>query len=410
MLVQILLFCYVFAFYVGGISISILMMFPLFVYAIFNTDYLKCIYYVSLTKYIRNVLAFYLLIVFLSLFYPVLYGTYDMSFFRIIAAQLIHIIAAIPFFAYLLFKKITYKELERDFIKIFIWQTLIQLVVVNSKVLGDVILYFNHFDPTIVVGIGSNIRGKALSAATTYHLSMAYGICFIIYVKHYLNKAISFLDIFVGVLLFIGIFFAGRSGFVGCAVAFLGYQFYIRNSMLDKIVPVFKVLINVLIICVFCGVLLYYFIPDFYKMVVKQILPYAFEFLYSMDKSGGIEMASTNRLGEMWTESDFNYWDFIIGSGKYSNADGSYYMHVDPGILRHTLFMGVFGYIVLMLYQLCLLPVYRMIGKDRYYYYLVLIFLFVMELKAVNIGVNKFAFAICLLFSFSYFYLKPAEE
>lgn len=48
-------------------------------------------------------------------------------------------------------------------------------------------------------------------------------------------------------------------------------------------------------------------------------------------KSGQIETASTNHLMEMWNR-DFNYVEFLIGSGRYSYENGAYYMHVDPGI------------------------------------------------------------------------------
>ena len=62
----------------------------------------------------------------------------------------------------------------------------------------------------------------------------------------------------------------------------------------------------------------------------------------------------------MWNR-DFNYVEFLIGSGRYSYENGAYYMHVDPGILRHTLFMGIGGYLCLLFYQLILLPFGRWI-------------------------------------------------
>ena len=84
-----------------------------------------------------------------------------------------------------------------------------------SPSLGELILYFNKFDTKAVQGIGSNIRGKALSAATTYHLSLVYGVAFIIYIKEFLCKKISIKYVLIGLFVFVGIFFAGRTGFVG---------------------------------------------------------------------------------------------------------------------------------------------------------------------------------------------------
>ena len=57
-----------------------------------------------------------------------------------------------------------------------------------------------------MVGPGSMIRGKALSAATTYHLSLVYGIGFIIYIKEFLSQKISLTNVFIGLLIFVGIF------------------------------------------------------------------------------------------------------------------------------------------------------------------------------------------------------------
>ena len=91
--------------------------------------------------------------------------------------------------------------------------------------------------------------------------------------------------------------------------------------------------------------------------------------------------------------------------------DGTFYKHVDPGILRHMLFMGIVGYGVLVAYQLVLLPAWKMkTFSTKYYYMLILLFLFGMEYKCINIGVNKFAFSISLLLTYSYFYLGGDEH
>lgn len=73
------------------------------------------------------------------------------------------------------------------------------------------------------MGAGSNIRGKALSAATTYHLSLVYGVGFIIYIKEFLSQKISLLNILIGILIFVGIFFTGRTGFVGVIIGLIAF-------------------------------------------------------------------------------------------------------------------------------------------------------------------------------------------
>lgn len=400
----VLLFCYMFAFYVGGISISIGIAFPLFAYALLNKKYLNAIRFVISSKYIIRVAFSLFGILAITLLFPILYGTYDLSFFYIVATQYIHLIAAVPVFAFLKYKDVSYQHVERMFIVIFIVQTIIQLIVLQSRVLGEMILHFNHFEPEKVLGIGSNIRGKALSAATTYHLTIAYGFAFMLYVKYYFNRAINLKILLAGVLIFVGIFFAGRSGFVGCLLAVLGSMVYRSDGFKGKFVAVVKSLLLLLFVLFLLNIILYQFFEDFYQMLLEQILPYAFEFLYSVGDSGKMETQSTNQLLGMW-QNDFNYVEFFLGSGRYTGIDGKYYMHVDPGVLRHTLFMGILGYLCLVVYQLMLLPVVFQQNKDGYYFKLMFLYIFIMDFKGVTLGVNKFVFAICLLLSFSYLYL-----
>lgn len=77
-------------------------------------------------------------------------------------------------------------------------------------------------------------------------------------------------------------------------------------------------------------------------------------------------MGGNNRLKEMWSEN-FQVDELILGSGHYTNSDESYYMNVDPGILRVPLFMGVVGYMLVWIYQLVIFPVWRLKGKTIFY-------------------------------------------
>ena len=404
-LLFILLFCYVFAFYIAGVSISLLICVPLYVFAFLKKDYFFEILNVVKSVYIKNVIIGWVLIINFSIIFPIIYQTWDLSFFQVIAVQMLHIFAAIPVFAYLKYRRYTYQQVEKYFVWIFVLQTLIQCIVLMSPSLGELILYFNKFDTKAVQGIGSNIRGKALSAATTYHLSLVYGVAFIIYIKEFLCKKISIKYVLIGLFVFVGIFFAGRTGFVGVLFGIIGFFLSKKVTLGKKICFIFYSIVTV----GFCLFLLSILSPVFFKLLEEQILPYAFEFFYSIDFSGQMETASTNHLMRMWQE-DFNEMEFLIGSGKYTTEAGGYYMGVDPGILRHLLFMGIIGYILLLCYQLVLLPIHKMSGDARFYYCLILCYWFVMDFKGCTMGSNKFAFAVSLLFSFSYFYLQHESK
>ena len=402
----ILLFCYVFAFYIANISVSILIAAPLYGYALLSKRFLNDIIRVLKSSYLRKVFIGWGILVFLSLLFPVLYGTYDLSFFRVVGAQLLHFVAALPVFAFLKYQNFSYKDVERTFVYLFVVQTIIQCIALMNPVIGEIMLYFNKFDLSQESGgLGSGIRGKALAAATTYHLSLVYGIGFLIYVKEFLSYRISFKNVLIGILIFVGIFFAGRTGFVGVGIGMLAFIFSRRIGLWQKLKMFFYVLIGIFAFILFLD----FAFPEFYELLSERVLPYAFEFIYSLDNSGQIETASTNQLMEMWSNRDFDYFEILLGSGKYTLEDGSYYMGVDPGILRHTLFMGILGYLTLFIYQLLLLPVWRMEGKSKYYYSLILLYLCFMEFKGATIGVNKFVFATALLLSYSYFELKNKQ-
>lgn len=407
---SLLLFCYVFAFYLGSISVSLLIAVPLYAKALLNREFAREIRFVLSTSLLRSVLLLWFVLLFCAFLYPVLFLTFDYSFLRVIGMQGVHIAAALPVLAYLRHEGFTQEKVETCFIAIFVVQTFIQLIVLNNEFLSNAIQAFNRFDPEDLAGAGSNIRGKALSAATTYHLTLAYGVGFIVYVKRLLSEKASLRNICIGVLLFVGIFFAGRSGFVACLIGAVGYLFYNRDTtIVHKLGICIKILLLLtMVICILLAALSVW-TPEFYALLMDTVLPYAFEFFYSVDKSGTMETASTNQLMDMW-KSDFNPLEFVFGSGMYSNPDGTYYMHVDPGVLRHLLFMGIPGYIVLVVYQLYLLPFWKMNGKTRYYSVLILIFILVMDFKGVTVGVNKFIMAITLLLSFLYLYIPQVSK
>lgn len=405
----VVLFCYVFAFYVGGISVSLWIAVPLYLKACLKRDFAKEIILVLSTRLLKRVFKCWLVLVFLAFLYPVMFMTYDYSFFRVIGMQGVHFIAALPVLAYIRHNGFTQEKIEMCFISIFVVQTFIQLIVLNSEFLSAAILPFNRFEPDGLSGMGSDIRGKALSAATTYHLSLAYGVCFIIYLKRLLSVDASLKNLCVGLLIFVGIFFAGRSGFVACLIGFVGYLLYNKGYTVGhKLKVCLKIVLLLTLIIVFLLAVLSVYSADFYNLLMDKVLPYAFEFAYSMDKTGSMETASTNQLAEMW-KGDFNPLELVWGSGWYSNPDGSYYMHVDPGVLRHLLFMGVFGYAALIIYQMALFPFWKMHGKTKFYSALILLFILSLDFKGCTIGTNKFILVITLLLSFTYLYLPKSS-
>lgn len=400
-----LLFCYVFAFYLGPFSVSLLIAIPLYALALMKTEYRKTLKYTITCKYIVRILKIWTIVVILGFLYPVLFLTFDYSFVKVILTQALHFIAAFPVLAYLLYKRYSQDEVETQFVNIFLIQTFIQFIVLSSPNLTDFIRQFNRFNPEDLSGTGSDIRGVALSAATTFHLTLAYGIGFIVYTKHYLSEKVSIKNILMGLILFAGIFCAGRSGFVGCAIAILGLVYFqFHKNFATGALSLVRITIDVMLCIILIMTLISIMMPEFYELLDSKILPYAFEAFENADKTGSFETNSTNQLMRMW-DKGFNPSELIWGSGNFTDSTGKYYMHVDPGILRHLLFFGILGYSLLVLYQLGVIPFTLMKGRNRFFCLLIFLFIVAIDFKGVSIGGNKFMVFIPLLLSFTYLYL-----
>ena len=74
---------------------------------------------------------------------------------------------------------------------------------------------------------------------------------------------------------------------------------------------------------------------------------YLIQPLDSVLVGGDFESSSTDRLDEMYKSQDIKPYLFL-GSGKYTNPDGTYFGHVDAGYLRTLGYYGFFGFLILL--------------------------------------------------------------
>jgi len=372
---------------------------PLFLCVCVNKTWLFSFLRIWGTKFIRRAFIFQIFLIGFSGIFPVIYRTADFSFMKLMITQLVHFICAVFFFTYIDVKNISFDKVVKTFILIFVIQTFIELIATSfPNSAGKLVRLFNHFDPKSVIGLGDRVRGYALSAATTYHLSLVYGVAFILYIKTLVeSKKIKFRQLVTGLLIVVGVFFAGRTGFVGIGIGCIYFLISLKVKIKNKFSAITKLLASIAIII---SLTLTVAPKKFKDMVVDYLIPYAFEFVYQKLDSGKTQTASTNQLKEMW-HRDFAERELIFGSGKYTNDDGRYYMHVDPGILRHLLYGGILFYLSIVLYQ-CILTFPQKKRNDYYIFILIFIYFFLMDFKGGTLGMNKFAFLTTLLLGYSY--------
>ena len=154
------------------------------------------------------------------------------------------------------------------------------------------------------------------------------------------------------VLLLIGSVLYGRVGFVVIILLELYLNIYMCFKRKDKSLLGFNM--NVVVFVVIIGILLYLMLPNT-QVYFKWLLEPIFNFF----EKGSISSASTSQLGEMYSSFKMDELVMLIGTGQWANSDGSYYGHVDVGVLRNIYFGGI-PYTIIF-YSFCIMPIYMIL-------------------------------------------------
>lgn len=389
-------FLYVFSFYVagpitssmvaGGIALFSLMM---------NNEGRRWLAICIKSDYFVGMCGFVIALITLGVFYSTIHQTFDFSYIKIFFAQLIHLICGAFIISWI------YRYLDVDVNQIIKWiilaylvQSIIELIASGVPGLASFLLYFNRAEDAHVMSGG--VRGVALAASTTWGLGLTYGLAFILYFKHYLMRRVNLLTVSGLMILIVGTFFAGRTGFVGACIG-LAYFMLLSKKRVHKKVAIF--IYAVFIIYLICQIALIFFY-DYTVYAIEFILPWALEPLFNLIDGKGLSTGSTNRLAEMW-EVIPTWRQALLGTGNFTNADDSFFMHVDVGILRNLFYWGIGGYAVLIAYEIFTV---KPMFKNKTYRNMMLfvcIYLMVGEYKALVIGVNKMILSLLFLMSFA---------
>lgn len=404
-----LTFCFIFSFrIIGPINSSMLVgglwgvllvtrktlffFFKKILFSTYSINLLKCIY----------------ILFFCSIFFPILHQSFDFYFAQVVLVLFIQFILGCclwSFFEYYSVKRKCEYNIEKIIICTFIVQSIIQCIVSFTPSLQPIIFYFNNaesINESYNLLFGSGVRGVALASGTGFSLSLGYGVVFIMYVKKYLLYNLSLYNVLIGLALFVGIFFAGRTGFVGVGIAFVYYFLNGKaGTFLSKMSKVFKLLLYLVVACL----LVYYIFTDFVNHLIDNVFPFAFEPLYNLFNNDSFETASTNRLQEMW-EVPITWNELLLGTGCYFDPQypQTYYKQVDVGLFKNLFFGGIWGYFFVLLFQYAQLYSlrFKLPKSDLCYLWTIFLFLLLLDLKAIALGLNKTAFSILLLIAFHY--------
>ncbi|CAH7395644.1 conserved membrane hypothetical protein [Vibrio chagasii] len=314
-----------------------------------NVVYKGACYYFLSKRYIRFVFLFYFIPLFYYAYLTVFNGSYDFSFIGMASKNLFYIFICL-FSSLCLFSFLPKEKFQLVMLAVFSIQSCIIIFLFFNN---EYIQYVNVFQSDSSVLVSSDerifgIRGLALSNQQYFGLAVVYCIVFvfIVYESQKMRSAITILP-FLCLFLVSGLTIA-RTVLVGFIISVL--LLLVILNFRQRIVLLLSLL---LFMSVFASAFSDYLYDHF-----NHFYSWAFEFFINKGES-----ASTNRLMEMYDKLtlDSSFW----GEGRYVNSDGTFYNHVDSGLLRLWFAIGIFS-ILPSIFTLCIIYeisiLYRALG------------------------------------------------
>lgn len=379
---------------------------------IFKPGFVNDCRVILFSKYIFHLILFIFLLAVLCLFLIVFHGTYDFSYLSNYFSQLLQVVFTVLVLSYIFngkefsgYSYISYVSLL--IVYAFVAQSVIEfLAFLFPPVTALVHLTYTEDQLAAVWSEYYNYaRGLALSGSAGWSLTVGFGVTFLIYTKEFLvTNTISFKSTLLLLILILGTFFAGRTGFLGLIIGVL-YFLVSKNGILNKLKIILKGVVFVFSIIFF----VYFSFPNIIDEVVERVFPFVFEFIYQKEQTGSFETSSTNTLIEMWKVS-IDEKTYIYGSGYFTDPDtGGYFMKTDVGYLRNLLFGGIGWVVIVAFYNLYMIFAQYFFSeiKDRKEILFMLFMLFytlMLDLKAMAMGFNKYLFTMILIYSIAMLY------
>lgn len=195
-------------------------------------------------------------------------------------------------------------------------------------------------------------------------------------------------------LMLVGTLFYGRTGLIVClAVFFLTGVLAVwkkKTRLIKKLLGIFVLGVVVLIV-------LYVAVP-----AIRSWFNWAFSAFFNLFISGSF----MDNTGSMQHLTEDMYWipgfkTVFFGDARYTNADGTYYMHTDTGLMRHMLFFGIINYIIEVIASFIIIQSaigrfgnhFQINRKEQYF----LMFIFVVALGLFEFKGESLNKLVCLL-------------
>lgn len=392
-MIVLFVFMYIFGFNIyGPIDSTILTGLIISLYFLFNS---KCLNDFVNQIFSKKVLIFILLSILLmlwSVITSVINQAYDFSYIKTYIHFIIVIFIGIELLVYISHKGKTDKIVNYIII-CFCIQSVFQMMCYAFPVISK---FFDYFRSESMIEIGltyNGFRGIALTKSGFFSLSSAYAVSFVLFFSKYntITKKVFGKSIIL-LLLVVGTFFAGRTGFVGLIYAVMmkiAFSFS-RKKINFSIINTGKI-----IVIFFLAIFLLFSLSKNDK--IEKLYSYVFEAFYNLFEGEGFNTASSNILIEMY-DVDLSMDTIIVGDGKYYDTIGNkkiYYQQTDVGYLRKILYFGLVGLFLSIIIQINLLG--KKLSKQEKITLFIL--LLILELKGEILSFNIMVGSVVLLYS-----------
>ncbi len=365
----------------------------------------------------RNFCSIYVVAVFSAVFLLILYSflitiatsAYDFSRTMTLVSLMVGLFLTVIVYTSLSNDAEDSTAMGKLIVGVFLLQAFISIFAFGFPVVREVVSLFQFKDDAELAEKSySGFRGLAISGRLYFEFAATCGLVVIIQMKRILGEdKVSYYRLFEFFLLIICGFFAGRTSLVGLVFAFVFLLIY-RQSYKVKMRFVYRLLLCLVFIILFCIILLPGELLDFINRVV---LPWVFDVFIKLYETGNTQDShSFNTLNEMYETVQISLQEWFVGSGKYSNVDGSYYKHVDAGYLRQVLYWGIIGSVINFFcsFQFFSRPwrVCRENKNEKCFLLIVFFYTLLLQYKGDLMGISRFYHTILFMYLLSLIKLK----
>ena len=309
------------------------------IYMAFNLNYLKKLINVVVRTEVLQCVVFLVLLSCLSILVPILYGTYDFTYFSDAIMTMLKILFRMLFIVLLIMRFIP-NATKETFMKYFIFSCCLYIC-------GTIVmLIVPHIRELFLELVKESEYSKELAAETRY--STRYGwagfsgfeytfkcVLALIFNDYFISKVLKHKKMWymIGVSLFlmVGTLFYGRVGVLFGIVIFV----FLFIRLLVKRPKILLAVISIGVMGCVALVVLYN-----KSEAVQSWVAWAFDLFINFFKTGKLETYSSNvLLDKMLFVPEAK--TMLFGDGRYTADTGSYYMSTDAGIMRTMLFGGI---------------------------------------------------------------------